>query len=134
MIVNYGKRYSLREYPWSGDYVAYENIDPSDYEPLVYYFTGHNGEYAEYLLKPITSTTTADIFTWIFDYKEAKRIVESLNSTTALIKQNNSMLSELEENLDKVSYKLMEAEDLVSYLQHENEELRKQANNKSIGN
>lgn len=47
----------FREFPFAGKYTK-EGI------PLVYYFDDHNGEYWEYVLLPITHTTTGRIYAW----------------------------------------------------------------------
>lgn len=42
-------------------------------------FNDHNGTYDEFILTPITKTTTGHIIGWTFDVEEAKKKVEELN-------------------------------------------------------
>ena len=48
-------------------------------EPLVWMFNDHNGTYDEFILTPITKTTTGYVIDWTFDEEEAKRKVAELN-------------------------------------------------------
>ena len=42
-------------------------------------FNDHNGIYDEFILTPITKTTTGNIIGWTFDEEEAKKKVAKLN-------------------------------------------------------
>ena len=48
-------------------------------EPLVWMFNDNNGTHDEFILTPITKTTTGNIIGWTFDEEEAKKKVAKLN-------------------------------------------------------
>ena len=55
--------YGVLEFPFSGKYKKVKDTDSPliRYIPLVWDFDDHNGVYPEYVLRPITWTTTAAI-------------------------------------------------------------------------
>ena len=65
-------RYGVLEFPFSGRYKKV-NKKPM---PLVWDFDDHNGTYPEYVLRPITWTTTAAIRGWVRDEQQAKDTAE----------------------------------------------------------
>ena len=65
-------RYGVLEFPFSG---RYKKINKKPI-PLVWDFDDHNGTYPEYVLRPITWTTTAAIRGWVRDEQQAKDTVE----------------------------------------------------------
>ena len=65
-------RYGVLEFPFSG---RYKKIDKKPI-PLVWDFDDHNGTYPEYVLRPITWTTTAAIRGWVRDEQQAKDTAE----------------------------------------------------------
>ena len=65
-------RYGVLEFPFSG---RYKKINKKPV-PLVWDFDDHNGTYPEYVLRPITWTTTAAIRGWVRDEKQAKDTAE----------------------------------------------------------
>ena len=64
--------YGVLEFPFSG---RYKKIDKKPI-PLVWDFDDHNGTYPEYVLRPITWTTTAAIRGWLRDEQQAKDTAE----------------------------------------------------------
>lgn len=60
-------------YPFSGKY------DKKTNEPMVWYLTDHNGTYEEYILMPISQTTTGGIICWTFEQKKAEIIARGMN-------------------------------------------------------
>lgn len=64
--------YGTLEFPFSGKYKKVNNKPV----PLVYDFDDHNGVYPEYVLRPITWTTTGAIRGWVRDEQQAKDIAE----------------------------------------------------------
>ena len=65
-------RYGVLEFPFSG---RYKKINKKAV-PLVWDFDDHNGTYPEYVLRPITWTTTAAIRGWVRDEQQAKDTAE----------------------------------------------------------
>ena len=65
-------RYGILEFPFSG---RYKKINKKPI-PLVWDFDDHNGTYPEYVLRPITWTTTAVIRGWLRDEQQAKDTAE----------------------------------------------------------
>ena len=65
-------RYGVLEFPFSG---RYKKINKKPV-PLVWDFDDHNGTYPEYVLRPITWTTTAAIRGWLRDEQQAKDTAE----------------------------------------------------------
>lgn len=65
-------RYGVLEFPFSG---RYKKINKKPV-PLVWDFDDHNGTYPEYVLRPITWTTTAAIKGWVRDEQQAKDTAE----------------------------------------------------------
>lgn len=70
--------YGTLEFPFSGKYKKVKDADTKvvRYIPLVYDFDDHNGVYPEYVLRPITSTTTGAIRGWFYTESHAKYIAE----------------------------------------------------------
>lgn len=64
--------YGVLEFPFSG---RYKKINKKPV-PLVWDFDDHNGTYPEYVLRPITWTTTAAIRGWLRDEQQAKDTAE----------------------------------------------------------
>ncbi len=64
-------QYGYTSLPFSGEYESSE--------PLVWMFNDHNGAYDEWVLTPISKTTTGQVRSWTFDEEEAKRMVDYLN-------------------------------------------------------
>lgn len=71
-------RYGVLEFPFSGKYKKVKDADSPliRYIPLVWDFDDHNGTYPEYVLRPITWTTTAAIRGWVRDEQQAKDTAE----------------------------------------------------------
>ncbi len=71
-------RFGVLEFPFSGKYKKEKDKDSPliRYIPLVWDFDDHNGTYPEYVLKPITWTTTAAIRGWVRDEQQAKDTAE----------------------------------------------------------
>ena len=65
-------RYGVLEFPFSG---RYKKINKKPV-PLVWDCDDHNGTYPEYVLRPITWTTTAAIRGWVRDEQQAKDTAE----------------------------------------------------------
>ena len=65
-------RYGVLEFPFSG---RYKKINKKPV-PLVWDFDDHNGTYPEYVLRPITWTTTAAIRGWVSNEQQAKDTAE----------------------------------------------------------
>lgn len=65
-------RYGVLEFPFSG---RYKKINKKPV-PLVWDYDDHNGTYPEYVLRPITWTTTAAIRGWVRDEQQAKDTAE----------------------------------------------------------
>lgn len=65
-------RYGVLEFPFSG---RYKKINKKPI-PLVWDYDDHNGTYPEYVLRPITWTTTAAIRGWLRDEQQAKDTAE----------------------------------------------------------
>lgn len=59
--------YGILDFPFSGFYKDLKGKAV----PLVWNFNDYNGAYEEYVLEPITFTTTAEQVGWTFDKKEA---------------------------------------------------------------
>lgn len=70
--------YGVLEFPFSGKYKKEKDKDSPliRYIPLVCDFDDHNGTYPEYVLRPITWTTTAAIRGWTKDKQQAKDTAE----------------------------------------------------------
>ena len=70
--------YGVLEFPFSGKYKKVKDADSPlvRYIPLVWDFDDHNGVYPEYVLKPITWTTTAAIRGWVRNEQQAKDTAE----------------------------------------------------------
>ena len=70
--------YGVLEFPFSGKYKKVKDADGPliRYIPLVYDFDDHNGVYPEYVLRPITWTTTAAIRGWVRNEQQAKDTAE----------------------------------------------------------
>jgi len=64
--------YGVREFPFSGKYTV------GGEEPLVWYWRDSNGTADEYVLLPISHTTTGSTICWSFSEKTAKKIAEAL--------------------------------------------------------
>ena len=71
-------RYGVLEFPFSGKYKKVKDADGPlvRYIPLVWDFDDHNGVYPEYVLRPITWTTTAAIRGWVRNEQQAKDTAE----------------------------------------------------------
>jgi len=71
-------RFGVLEFPFSGKYKKEKDKDSPliRYIPLVWDFDDHNGTYPEYVLRPITWTTTAAIKGWVRDEQQAKDTAE----------------------------------------------------------
>lgn len=71
-------RYGVLDFPFSGKYKKVKDADSPlvRYIPLVWDFDDHNGVYPEYVLRPITWTTTAAIRGWVSNEKQAKDTAE----------------------------------------------------------
>lgn len=65
-------RFGVLEFPFSG---RYKKINKKPV-PLVWDYDDHNGTYPEYVLRPITWTTTAAIKGWLRDEQQAKDTAE----------------------------------------------------------
>ena len=70
--------YGVIEFPFSGKYKKVKDADGPliRYIPLVWDFDDHNGVYPEYVLRPITWTTTAAIRGWVSNEQQAKDTAE----------------------------------------------------------
>ena len=70
--------YGVLEFPFSGKYKKVKDADSPliRYIPLVWDFDDHNGVYPEYVLRPITWTTTAAIRGWVRNEQQAKDTAE----------------------------------------------------------
>ena len=70
--------YGVLEFPFSGQYKKVKDADGPliRYIPLVWDFDDHNGVYPEYVLRPITWTTTAAIRGWVRNEQQAKDTAE----------------------------------------------------------
>ena len=70
--------YGVLEFPFSGKYKKVKDADGPliRYIPLVWDFDDHNGVYPEYVLRPITWTTTAAIRGWVRNEQQAKDTAE----------------------------------------------------------
>lgn len=70
--------YGVLEFPFSGKYKKVKDADGPlvRYIPLVWDFDDHNGVYPEYVLRPITWTTTAAIRGWVSNEQQAKDTAE----------------------------------------------------------
>ena len=75
-LVGCWARYGVREYPFAGKFIDNEVWYK---EPLVWYEEDRNGTYEEYLLKPISMTTTGESVIYCFNRVLAQRLVDSLN-------------------------------------------------------
>ena len=71
-------RYGVLEFPFSGKYKKVKDADGPliRYIPLVGDFDDHNGVYPEYVLRPITWTTTAAIRGWVRNEQQARDTAE----------------------------------------------------------
>lgn len=71
-------RYGVLDFPFSGKYKKVKDADSPliRYIPLVWDLDDHNGVYPEYVLRPITWTTTAAIRGWVRDEQQAKDTAE----------------------------------------------------------
>ena len=70
-IIGYWANYGYLPLPFADKYKFTEQ--------LVWMFNDHNGAYDEFILTPITKTTTGHIIGWTFDEEEDKKKVEELN-------------------------------------------------------
>ena len=70
--------YGVVDFPFSGKYKKVKDADGPlvKYIPLVWDFDDHNGVYPEYVLRPITWTTTAAIRGWVRNEQQAKDTAE----------------------------------------------------------
>ena len=70
--------YGVLEFPFSGKYKKVKDADGPliRYIPLVWDFDDHNGVYPEYVLRPITWTTTAAIRGLVRNEQQAKDTAE----------------------------------------------------------
>ena len=70
--------YGVLEFPFSGKYKKVKDTDSPliRYIPLVWDFDDHNGVYPEYVLRPITWTTTAAIRGWVRNEQQARDTAE----------------------------------------------------------
>ena len=70
--------YGVVDFPFSGKYKKVKDADGPliRYIPLVWDFDDHNGVYPEYVLRPITWTTTAAIRGWVRNEQQAKDTAE----------------------------------------------------------
>lgn len=69
-------RYGVREHYFSGLFKKHKD---GSLEPMVYHFDDHNGTFDEWILMPITETTTGSVLDWTFNCKVAQRIAEKFN-------------------------------------------------------
>lgn len=69
-------RYGVREYPFAGKFVDNEFWYK---EPLVWDFDDHNGTYDEWVLRPISHTTTGNCLIYCFDGVLAQYLADKLN-------------------------------------------------------
>ena len=70
-IIGYWANYGYLPLPFADKYKFTE--------PLVWMFNDNNGTYDEFILTPITKTTTGHIIGWTFYVEEAKKKVAKLN-------------------------------------------------------
>ena len=70
-LIGHWAQYGYLPLPFSGEYKFTE--------PLVWMFNDHNGAYDEFILTPITKTTTGYVIDWTFDEGEAKKRIKELN-------------------------------------------------------
>ena len=70
--------YGVVDFPFSGKYKKVKDAEGPliRYIPLVWDFDDHNGVYPEYVLRPITWTTTAAIRGWVRNEQQAKDTAE----------------------------------------------------------
>lgn len=71
-------RYGVLDFPFSGKYKKVKDADSPliRYIPLVWDYDDHNGVYPEYILRPITWTTTGLIQGWFYTKQQAKDVAD----------------------------------------------------------
>lgn len=90
--------YGVLEFPFSGKYKKEKDEDSPliRYIPLVWDFDDHNGTYPEYVLRPITWTTTAAIRGWVRNEQQAKDTAEFCEKRRVQVEEER--LQELQRN------------------------------------
>lgn len=90
--------YGVLEFPFSGKYKKEKDKDSPliRYIPLVWDFDDHNGTYPEYILRPITWTTTAAIRGWVRNEQQAKDTAEFCEKRR--VQAEEERLQELQRN------------------------------------
>lgn len=75
-VVVFYAHWCIRTYKWNGNFVndGYNVYDV----PEVFWWDDHNGTYEEWMICPLTHTTTGSIAAWTTDYNEAVKIMERL--------------------------------------------------------
>lgn len=93
--------YGVLEFPFSGKYKKVKDVDTkvARYIPLVYDFDDHNGTHPEYVLRPITWTTTAAIRGWVRDEQQAKDTAEFCEKRR--LKREQEVRQELQRNYEE---------------------------------
>ena len=93
--------YGVLEFPFSGKYKKEKDADSPlvRYIPLVWDFDDHNGGYPEYILRPITWTTTAIIRGWVRNEQQAKDNAEFYEKRR--LKQEQEERQELQKNYEE---------------------------------
>lgn len=87
--------YGVLDFPFSGKYKKINNRPI----PLVWDFDDHNGTYPEYILRPITWTTTAIIRGWVRNERQAKDNAEFYEKRR--LKQEQEERQELQKNYEE---------------------------------
>lgn len=93
--------YGVLEFPFSGKYKKVKDADSPlvRYIPLVWDYDDHNGTYPEYVLRPITWTTTAAIRGWVRDEQQAKDTAEFCEKRR--LKREQEERQELQKNYEE---------------------------------
>lgn len=91
-IICYFARVGCLSFPFTG---KYDNKG----RPLVYQFDDHDGLYPEYVLRPITWTTTAAIRGWVRDEQQAKDTAEFCEKRR--LKREQEERQELQKNYEE---------------------------------
>lgn len=94
-------RYGVLDFPFSGKYKKVKDADSPliRYIPLVWDFDDHNGVYPEYVLRPITWTTTAAIRGWVRNEQQAKDTAEFYEKRR--LKREQEERQELQKNYEE---------------------------------
>lgn len=84
-LIGQWAHWGIREYRWTGKWTKGEKP-----QPIVWYFTDHNGEYEQWLKVPIGDTTTGWGIAYSFHKGVAEEIAEAMEERVRLSRKGET--------------------------------------------